>query len=231
MATGNMLQLFDMTARLITTPGEKAKFSDAEMWQFIRVGLNRTLALLRSRNVMYLRATVDVNVGAGDQKINAATLGAYGFVTKPYRLWERPYTDTTGWVPMSYGHPLPLNQPTGDYFRMWDYMRESSAQVNVIFPAPCNRVMTVRVEGPTSIHFDYSTPNQDFFLDSTIEPASHFAACAAAQARGDMDLAAALERQAMEFTDGLAQEDAHLRQLRPTRLRRMRPGFSSWRRW
>lgn len=224
-------ELFDLTSRLITPAGERPSHKDAEVWAFIKSGLRRCGALLRARNVIEMRGTVDIAVTSGTDYINAANLGAYGFMTKPLRAWERPTSDTRAWVLMQYAHPLPMNLETGEYFRYWDYMRYDRNEVRILFPTSCTRDMTIRIEGPCRIFIDNSTPNQLFYADTLLEPAAFFAASFAAQARGDMELAGNLERQAMEFVDGLVQEDVHLRQNRPVRLRRARPGFSTWRRW
>jgi hypothetical protein len=227
----DLTELFDLTNRLMTPAGERPTHKDSEVWMFIKAGLRRVTALLRARNVVEMRGTVESTVLAGDAYIIASGLGDYGFITKPLRVWERPTTDTNGWVLMQYAHPLPMNLESGEYFRYRDYMRYDRSQVRVLFPVACTRNMVIRVEGPCRLFIENASINQTLFADILREPAAFFAAGLAAQARGDMELAQTLERQAMEFVDGLVQEDVHLRQNRPVRLRRARPGFSTWRRW
>lgn len=231
MAVDQLTDLFDATARLLTPPGEKPQFKDAEVWQFIKLANKRVQALLRARNVMELRTTVDMTLLAGDTTLDGRGLGDFGFITKPLRLWEKPASETSGWTLMRYAHPLPMNMTSGEYLVYWDWLLEDRAKITIRFAVACTRNMTIRVEGPASLHISNTTPHADFYFANTVEPISLLAACFAAQARGDTDLASALERQGMEFVDGLIQEDVHLRQNRPVRLKRARSGFSTWRRW
>jgi hypothetical protein len=85
--------------------------------------------------------------------------------------------------------------------------------------------MVVRVEGPTNIFIVGTTPLQDFFLVGVMEPAAHFAASMVMMARKDYAAAAILERQGMEFVDGVVAEDTHHKQVQPARMYAVRSGL------
>lgn len=216
--------IISSTARLITPPGEKPKFSDVDVWQFVKLAILRVQQMMRSRGMKEMTASVDSAVVAGTAYINGATIGAYGLITKPLRLWERPTSDANGWVQMRYQHPLPLNQDAGEYFRCWDFMRLDRGVWQIMFPAACTRAMTVRIYGDCEILIVNSTTHQAYNLNNTTAPVSFFAASLAAQSF-NKGLAETLERQAMEFMDGLAAEDIHQRQLQPARMYAVRSGL------
>lgn len=216
--------IISTTARLITPPGQKPKFSDIDLWQFIKAANLRVQQIMRSRGMKEMTGSVDSAVLAGTAYIDGATIGAYGFITKPLRLWERPTSDANGWVQMSYQHPLALNQSAGDYFRYWDFMRFDRSAWRIMFPAACTVNMTVRIYGDCDIFINNNTTHQAYTVNNTSMPVAFFAASFAVQTT-DAALAKTLERQGMEFIDGLAAEDVHQRQLQPARMYAVRSGL------
>lgn len=216
--------LFDIASRLVTPLGDRPSHTDAEMWQYVRTATRRVIQLLKARGVTSMLGVAEATVTAGTAYM-AGDIGSYGYISTPLRLWERPSSDTNGWVPMQMAHPLPLNQEAGDYFRYWYFRRRDTTATEIVFPAACTRNMVVRVEGPTNIFIVGTTPLQDFFLVGVMEPAAHFAASMIMTARKDYAAAAIFERQGMEFVDGVVAEDTHHKQVQPARMYAVRSGL------
>lgn len=213
-----------MTARYLTSPGDKPKFSEADIWQFVKTGMRRTQQLMRARGLKEMTASAEVTVPAGQASIDATEVGAYWLITKALRIWERPTSDALGFVQMRYVSPLPLNQQPGDYLRLWDLLRLDDTIWQIQFPAACTRNMVLRITGPCELFINNATVNQSYYLNNTQEPVALFAAAYACQSYNPK-LGETLERQGMEFMDGLAAEDIHQRQLQPGRMYAVRSGL------
>lgn len=139
----------------------------------------------------------------------------------PIRLWEKGATDDE-WLDMQSVDGLPNNRPIQSRLTFWDWRNQQ------LWLPEVDQDVLVRMDyrgGP----IDLTMPQDSVEVLGLSEPIAWQAAASMCSAMGDVNRATIFEKKAKDFLTLVATQNTRMRQQRPVKRNRRRPGIPLWR--
>lgn len=216
MSTNTAASYITATAHLVNSPIRMAQdgavgLEDSDILGYVNQAFRDVITRLGERGVNTLRAESEVDLPAGETILSDAAGTLPTGLVHPIRLWERA-EGTTNWTPMTMAPDhLPNNAVQTSLLTFWEY-RDSSL-----------RFVGSTVDEDIRIHYVASLPDLVMPGDVVSIPGLTNAVSylAAAMALGGDQY---LQDQGNKAIQSISNFDAHMKQSRPFRRRRLRSG-------
>jgi len=207
-------QIIRRTSSLVNAV-EGANASDSTLMIHIQGAHWKVIHKLAERGTTDLRYRTELTIPGSSTGLLISPSLPVNFLA-PITLWEKNGSDD-GWIEMQSRSNLPQNQETSDRMRYWDWRNQQ------LWVPECTVTTTLRVDyrgGPT----DMLMPGDSIEVLGLVEPIALEAATIACIAGGDAR-AQGFQMEADSLLDTYSNVNAHMRQQRPVKRIRRRPGW------
>lgn len=196
-------------------------FSDGKLKEYVLLAFRDVNAMMIERGVTQSRFRTEMTITGGATGVQVTPTLPDNFVA-PIAVWEQPASATAPWRPVALvDDHLPENAIASDALTWYDWRQDK------LWFIAANQDILVRIDYHGGL-CDFTMPRDYTCWLGMVNPISYFAAALAVEPT-DKALAGSLRQQGAEAIGRVINADIHLRQQRPARRKRFRPGLPEWR--